>query len=343
MGRSLLASHVLCRDSGFEDFRERLNDLFYPAEVTPLSGPEGPGGELRGTRTEHITVGLMTFGQRTRVDPGRTPSHYHVNVVLRGAIEAATGRQEMVATAGDAMVFTPAQQHRLLSCDQGEQHLGIKVDRSLVEAELEALLGRTLQAPLEFAFDFDLTSAPGRSWRSTLDLLLAESDSTGGLIGRRPVQQHFERLLVSGLLLAQTHNYTEALLRPQPPAYPRTVRKAVDLIEAHPETPFTIGDLARAAGVSARRLQEGFREHLGVTPLTYLRNVRLDRVHADLLTGATGVTEAAGRWDFTHLSRFSAAYRRRFGAAPSQTLAGSGGRDLGERGNRGFGGERMPT
>lgn len=343
MGRSPLASHVLCHGSGFEDFRERLNDLFYPAEVTPLSGPEGPGGELRGTRTEHITVGLMTFGQRTRVDPGRTPSHYHVNVVLRGAIEAATGRQEMVATAGDAMVFTPTQQHRLLSCDHGEQHLGIKIDRSLVEAELEALLGRPPQAPLEFAFDFDLTTATGRSWRSALDLLLAESDSTGGLIGRRPVQRHFERLLVSGLLLAQTHNYTEELLRPQPPAYPRTVRKAVDLIEAHPETPFTVGDLARAAGVSVRRLQEGFSEHLGVTPLTYLRNVRLDRVHADLLTGATGVTEAAGRWGFTHLSRFSAAYRRRFGAAPSQTRAGVGGHHLGERESRGSKGKRMPT
>lgn len=173
--------------------------------------------------------------------------------------------------------------------------------------------------------------------------MLAESDSTGGLIGRRPVQRHFERLLVSGLLLAQTHNYTEELLRPQPPAYPRTVRKAVDLIEAHPETPFTVGDLARAAGVSVRRLQEGFSEHLGVTPLTYLRNVRLDRVHADLLTGATGVTEAAGRWGFTHLSRFSAAYRRRFGAAPSQTRAGVGGHHLGERESRGSKGKRMPT
>ncbi|WP_264933621.1 helix-turn-helix domain-containing protein [Streptomyces sp. A012304] len=65
--------------------------------------------------------------------------------------------------------------------------------------------------------------------------------------------------------------------------------------------------------------------------MTYLRNVRLGRVHAELLTGATGVTEVAGRWGFTHLSRFSAAYRRRFGAAPSETLARSGGRDGGER------------
>ncbi|MEW2165603.1 AraC family transcriptional regulator [Streptomyces sp. NPDC007084] len=325
MGRSLLASHVLCRDSGFEDFRERLNDLFYPADVTALSGPEGAGGELRGVRTEHITIGLMTFGQRTRVDPGRTPSHYHVNVVLRGSIEAATGRQEMVATAGDAMVFTPTQQHRLVRCEHDARHLGIKIDRSIVEGELQALLGRPLHAPLEFAFTFDTTTAPGRSWRRTLDLLIAESDSAGGLIGRPPVRHHFERLLVSGLLLAQPHNYTEALLRPQPPAYPRTVRKAVDLINAHPETPFTLGDLAQAAGVSARRLQEGFREHLGVTPMTYLRDVRLDHVHADLMAGATGVTEAAGRWGFTHLSRFSSFYRRRFGSAPSETLARAGG------------------
>ncbi|MFZ3599349.1 AraC family transcriptional regulator [Streptomyces sp. BH104] len=332
MGRSPLASHVLCRDSGFEEFRERLNELFYPADVTALSGTgglEGPGGELRGTHTEHITVGLMTFGQRTRVDPGRTPSHFHVNVVLRGAIEAGTGRQEMVATAGDAMVFTPTQQHRLLSCANGATHLGVKIDRRLVETELEFLLGRTLRAPLEFAFGFDLTSAPARSWRNTLDLLLAESDSSGGLIGRHAIRQHFDRLLVSGLLLAQPHNYSEALLDPRPAAFPRTVRKAVDLIEAHPETLFTAGDLARAAGVSVRRLQEGFKEHLGVPPMTYLNNVRLERVHADLLAGTTGVTASAGRWGFTHLSRFAAAYRRRFGAAPSETLARAGGSTVG--------------
>ncbi|HEY8983930.1 MAG TPA: AraC family transcriptional regulator [Streptomyces sp.] len=328
MGRAPLASHVLCRDSGFEDFRERLNELFYPADVTALPGTAGRGdelrgGELRGIRTEHVTVGLMTFAQRTRVDPGRTPSHYHVNVVLRGAVEAAAGRQEMVAGAGDAMVFSPARQHRLLSCASGARHLGVKIDRRLVESELQDLLGRPLQAPLDFAFGFDLTSPAGRSWRSALDLLLAEADNPGGLLlGPSPLRRHYERLLVGGLLLAQPHTYTDALHSPQPPAYPRTVRRAVDLIEAHPETPFTVGDLARTAGVSARRLQEGFREHLGVTPMTYVRNVRLDRARTDLLAGAGPVTEVAGRWGFTHLSRFSAAYRSRFGEAPSETLGG---------------------
>jgi transcriptional regulator GlxA family with amidase domain len=73
------------------------------------------------------------------------------------------------------------------------------------------------------------------------------------------------------------------------------------------------------AGVSARRLQEAFREHLGTTPMEYLRSVRLDRVHAELRCGAGGVTETAHRWGFTHLGRFAAAYRERFGVLPSET------------------------
>jgi AraC-like DNA-binding protein/mannose-6-phosphate isomerase-like protein (cupin superfamily) len=324
MSRTSLTRHVLCRNSRFEDFRERLNELFYPAEVAVLPGPDGPEGELRGTRTEHVTVGLMRFGQQTSVDPGFTRRHYHVNVVLDGTIAAASGSQQTVARAGSAMVFTPTQHHRLLSCERGATQLGIKIDRSIVHCELEALLGRPPQAPLEFALDFDLKAATGRSWQSVLDLLLTELDSVGGLIDRHDAHLYYERLLVSGLLLAHSHTYTEALRSPGPPARPRTVRRVIDLIEARPEGHYTVGDLARTAGVSVRRLQEGFQEHIGVSPMTYLRNVRLERVHADLLAGATGVTEAAQRWGFTHLSRFSAAYRKRFGATPSETRPAGG-------------------
>ncbi|WP_278258467.1 helix-turn-helix domain-containing protein [Nocardioides convexus] len=44
-------------------------------------------------------------------------------------------------------------------------------------------------------------------------------------------------------------------------------------------------------------------------------------MHADLLAGRVGtVGEAASRWGFTHLGRFAAAYRGRYGVAPSDTL-----------------------
>ncbi|MEX5302817.1 helix-turn-helix domain-containing protein [Kocuria sabuli] len=51
---------------------------------------------------------------------------------------------------------------------------------------------------------------------------------------------------------------------------------------------------------------------------------RLEAAHADLLaadptTGST-VAEVAARWGFAHQGRFAAAYRPRYGQAPSTTL-----------------------
>jgi AraC-like DNA-binding protein len=318
----VLARHPISERAGFDEFRHELNSLYYPARVEPLGPASADVGLLRGVRTEHLTVGVMRFGRSTLVDPGRTGAGYHVNVTLAGRIASATDDEEAVSTAGDATVFAPHRTHRLTHCAEGAAQLGIRVDRDLVDTELEALLGRPVRAPLEFALEFDLSSPAGRAWRASLDLLLSELDNPDGLIGRPEVRSYHERLLATGLLFAQRHSYTEALQGGGAPATPRSVRRVIDLVQGDPQEPYTVGDLARAAGVSARRLQEAFREHVGTTPMGYLRSVRLDRVHEELRAGTAGVTEAAYRWGFTHLGRFARAYRERFGVLPSETAAG---------------------
>ena len=60
-----------------------------------------------------------------------------------------------------------------------------------------------------------------------------------------------------------------------------------------------------------------------MSPLTYLRRLRLDGVHAELSRcepWEVSVSEVAFRWGFTHLGRFAGAYRARYGVPPSQTL-----------------------
>jgi transcriptional regulator GlxA family with amidase domain len=94
-------------------------------------------------------------------------------------------------------------------------------------------------------------------------------------------------------------------------------------MHADPGRQFTATDLAACAGVGIRVLQESFKQHLGMPPLTYLRRLRLDGVHHDLSHGdpwQVSVSEVAARWGFTHLGRFAGAYRARFGESPSQTL-----------------------
>ncbi len=86
----------------------------------------------------------------------------------------------------------------------------------------------------------------------------------------------------------------------------------------------TIVDLCTAVGVSERTLQYAFRSYVGMSPLVYLRLLRLNRVRTTLIEASPGemtVTEAAMRYGFLHLSRFARDYRHAFDESPSETLA----------------------
>src|SRR5262249_35473370 len=80
----------------------------------------------------------------------------------------------------------------------------------------------------------------------------------------------------------------------------------------------TLVDLARAAGVSERRVRRAFRDQVGVPPTTYLRTRALQAAQAELLAGES-VSRAATDFGFAHLSRFAAEYRKLFGELPKET------------------------
>lgn len=93
-------------------------------------------------------------------------------------------------------------------------------------------------------------------------------------------------------------------------------------MHANMHQPLNVMDIARAAGVSVRSLQTGFRQFKDTTPAAYLRRIRLDAVHAELslLTNRLPVGEVALKWGFTQMGRFAAQYRARFGGYPSETV-----------------------
>jgi AraC-like DNA-binding protein len=203
--------------------------------------------------------------------------------------------------------------------------LCLMIDKTAVDRELEHHLGRPLGPQLRFDTGMDLGTPKAQSWLSVLRLLDDDADS---LIGHPVAAGRLQNLIVTGLLLAQPHNYSEELREPQRPAPSRAVRRAVDLIEDEPERPWSTAGLAHEVSLSARALQEGFRRAFHVPPMEYLREVRLNRVHTDLSAACpdtTTVSSVAARWGFAHPGRFATAYRRKFGCLPAQTLRHSKG------------------
>ncbi|MGE0782265.1 helix-turn-helix transcriptional regulator [Mycolicibacterium sp.] len=108
--------------------------------------------------------------------------------------------------------------------------------------------------------------------------------------------------------------------------HPRLLRRALEFIHENAGYDITIRDIAAAGDVSPRAIQYAFREHLGATPLEYLRRVRLERAHRELQSADPAldtVTSIAGRCGFSHPGRFSTAYKEVFGTEPSRTLRSS--------------------
>ena len=119
------------------------------------------------------------------------------------------------------------------------------------------------------------------------------------------------------MLLGVPNNYRHRLTATAGPIVRFALDEAIDYIEAHPERPLEIAELAAVAGTSAAELRAAFRAELDTTPREYVRGVRLARAHAELADGYPGALAAlARRWGFSDATRFAAAYEARYGTAP---------------------------
>jgi AraC-like DNA-binding protein len=104
---------------------------------------------------------------------------------------------------------------------------------------------------------------------------------------------------------------------------PIQLRRAMSFVDANVQEDIGVNDIAAAVHLSPRAVQYLFRRHLGLAPSQYVRNVRLDRAHQELVgsdRSTATVSEVAARWGFGHTGRFAVLYRQTFGQSPHVTL-----------------------
>lgn len=104
------------------------------------------------------------------------------------------------------------------------------------------------------------------------------------------------------------------------------VARACRLIDGA-ETPPPLADLAAAAGMSAFHFHRVFRDVMGVTPATYARARRAERM-ATALPGAGSVTGAIYEAGYGASSRFYAEAGERLGMTPSRYRRGGAGETI---------------
>ena len=104
------------------------------------------------------------------------------------------------------------------------------------------------------------------------------------------------------------------------PPLPRNLARAVRYLRDNLREPLTLALLVRASGLTERTLHKQFHRFLGMSPVAYLRRLRLLAAREALSQpAAPSVSEVAGSVGFAHFGRFAIAYKAAFGETPSST------------------------
>lgn len=83
-------------------------------------------------------------------------------------------------------------------------------------------------------------------------------------------------------------------------------------------TRITSAQLAAALNFSAEHIEKTLKSQIGVTPHTYLTQLRLNRAKVLLERGSLPVSEIAANSGFGDVSVFFRAFRKKYGCSPSQ-------------------------
>jgi AraC-like DNA-binding protein len=133
---------------------------------------------------------------------------------------------------------------------------------------------------------------------SMLDVLLSRIDTLG--VAKSPPSEHREALSARRLAVGRAREY----------------------IHQNLSDPIRLSDLCKYARTQARSLEYGFHEVVGLSPIAYIRTMRLHRVRQLLRSTAVrtrSISEIALDCGFWHLSQFAVDYKRLFAESPSIT------------------------
>jgi len=237
------------------------------------------------------------------------PRHSHdqfgIGIMTSGAQRSWSVVGQVESEAGDVIMLNPGEMHDGMPAGQVARGWRILyLDPDLVAREIadEETGGELIVRPV--ARDPQLATHVVRLFaqveRREPDCLATE-----------------ESLLCCLMLVSRRHRVggpSAAIASPP-------VLKAKQRLDAAPEVPTTLAELAALSGVSRFQLLRGFAREVGTTPHAYLIQLRVRLVRRLLAAGRSPADAAllAGFADQSHMTR---AFVRQFGITPGRYRAG---------------------
>lgn len=237
----------------------------------------------------------------------RQTGHYTIHFVREGRLQFLYGGNEVVLGKGDMFCKFPntTYTYRLAPSDSKLRMIWFAFNGSQVP-ELMTMVGFTHDNTYQRkVVDPDLESVFHQMIQLPKNL------------GRKQLIQWNSYMFRIFAKLLPEQEQTAA---PRSPDF--WLRKSLDFIHTCYAEQITVNDIAAYVNIHRTHFSKTFTDHVGIPPVKYLQNVRLDKATQLLKETSLSVTEIALTVGYPDLFSFTRAFTRQFGCSPSRVRGG---------------------
>ena len=315
-----LCKFPIATTTDVEEAESVLSGKLSQLRIQQVRDPKHFGLRVNGFNLGSVGVIFNEFATDTHLDPDDLTNSVGL-MIGSGRASEFTIDNEAVACHGNAAAIAGPKRKLRIQRPGGAGVTIVRVPWEAIERRYREDTGRELPAAFSFEKQVDLSKPPWAALRRSVEFLAATLHDNPGILKNPHFRLGFDELLL-GQFLSLPHSDCDGLDASSVRAVPRIVRLAEEYLEAHTTDAIAVADVLRVCGCSRSLLYASFQKFRGYSPMEFLAEQRLQLVRARLRNAhpADSVTAAACDCGFTHLGRFSTAYKRRFGEPPSHTL-----------------------
>jgi len=306
-------------NSDVDALRQHYAETLKPVHVDPIEGHRTISAHDLHLSIAGFDVWAGGCPSGMKVSFTEPPDLYALYIPLSGSMEFNRGKSTVISAPGTIFACDLASIDSIV-LHARRSHIGIAFDKKMVAEQLKEVTGEPGDRNLDVFNTLKITGDCARLeamcklvWHGI------EADP------EESIRQKSNEMLLRTIMLKLFENlrHKGQSSERHSPAMPRHVKIAIEYMVAHIHMPIAIDDIAAATGVSARALQLAFQQFKDTTPLSYLRQMRMQKVRTELIAAKgldVSVAAIAKRWGFSNAARFTALYLHTYGETPRQTI-----------------------
>lgn len=251
------------------------------------------------------------------------PWHWHEEweavVITQGTCTVAAGNHRTILSAGEGFFINSSVLHGCWDLDNsGCMFHSMVFHPRLVGGSLDSVFHQDYVKPLTDAPALEFISLhPSISWQKTA--LDAIEDAWQHCVREKPDYVFQVRASLSQLVVMLHNNIPRSLPAPRSKSLrdSQRIKAMLSCIHDRYGCDLDTQTIAAAACISESECLRCFRSTIGITPIQYLKQYRIQQAARLLISSHDRISDIASRCGFQDMSYFTRAFREQIGMTPT--------------------------